>query len=497
MSAAKNPLHLSVILHMDIDYFYAQVEEVLNPELKNKPFGVQQGVNIVTCNYIARSFGVKKWRPIKESLALCPDLVLVNGEDLSSYKIYSKKISELLHEMIGPTERMGLDEHFLDITSLVNKRVSEMSEEDLKGLHMTGPFFPSEEAFTDCECGCHQRLMIGSEIASTIPAKILEDLKLTCSIGVAHNKLLAKLIGQCNKPNNQTTLAPLSAAEYMAGLKDLRSIMGIGGKTASRIEELGIKSIEDLQNCDKELLQKKFGADMTTRLKDWAMGEDSSEFKPSGKPKTVGLEDSCRPFSIRSEAEVMFKELLQHLVHQIQDDGRVPVSLRVTVRKYDLATKTSNKETKQTPLLPSYFRFVDEKVSLADGASEKIMKAVMNLFDQLVNKQKFYINLVGLCFCKFQEQVKGSNSIASFLVQKRKMSDDEEIEKSEQTIETPPVFLKKLKTTERAELPVDIDMNVWKELPPDVQRELLSSWNIPKPEDSSTSCSLSNHFKKE
>jgi DNA polymerase iota len=354
-----------------------------------------------------------------DALRKCPHLVIINGEDLSNYKTYSKRISDLLHSMFGPSERMGLDEHFLDVTKQVHEQISNLPEDELENLRLTGPLYPSEEAFNECQCGCKRRLMLGSKIAQNIRDKILENLKLTCSVGIAHNKLLAKLVGQLNKPNSQTVLAPTAAATFMAELKDLRSITGIGSRTASRIEELGIISIADLQTCEISKLQKKFGLDMATRLKEMAAGADPSEVKPSGKPKTVGLEDSCRPISIRSDAQEKFRALLSRLVTQIQDDGRIPQSIKVTVRKYDPVKKNSIRETKQC-VLNSHFRCVDGKIQLIAGADEKILKNVMILFDRMVDlKQQINITLLGLCFSKFQDPKKGLGSIASFLMKKQ------------------------------------------------------------------------------
>lgn len=421
MPEISENLHPNVVVHVDFDCFYAQVEEVLNPELRDKPLGIKQRFHIVTCNYPARvKFGITKMELISDALRKCPDLVIINGEDLSRYKAYSKRIAELLHAMIGPSERMGLDEHFMDITKLSEAQISKQTDEELENLHISGPFYPSEEAFTECKCGCDKRLRVGSKIAQEIREKILHDLKLTCSVGVAHNKLLAKLVGQLNKPNNQTTLAPIAAALFMADMKDLRKVTGIGNRTASRIEELGIETIADLQNFETEKLLKKFGADMAARLKEMAMGVDSAEVKPSGKPKTVGLEDSCRPISIRSDAQEKFRALLSRLVIQIQDDGRIPQSIKVTVRKYDPLKKSSVRETKQCSLTPSHFRCADGKIQLVSGADDKILKNVMILFDRMVNlNQQFNITLLGLCFSKFQDQKRGPGSIASFLMKKQ------------------------------------------------------------------------------
>ncbi|KAG5672638.1 hypothetical protein PVAND_002751 [Polypedilum vanderplanki] len=413
--------HPNVILHLDIDYFYAQVEEVLKPELKTKPFGVKQGLNIVTCNYLARERGVGKWKPLKECLEKCPELVVVNGEDLTNYKVYSKRISEMLHAMFGPTEKMGLDEHYIDVTKEIEKEIlCDKSSTKQKEHHFIGPMYPNESTFDECKCQCKERLMIGTEIAQRVRTKLQEELKLTCSVGIAHNKLLSKLVGQMNKPNNQTVLAPTAAKAFMCELRNLRSITGIGEKTAARIEELGIKSIEELQNFDILKLQKKFGNDMAQRLKEMSLGIDSSDFKPSGKPKTVGLEDSFRPISIRSDAAEKFHALLSRLMIQIQDDGRVPQSIKVTVRKYDPAKKNSIRETKQCTLAPSLFRCSDGKIQLTEGAEQKIIKNVLMLFDRMVDlKQQFNITLLGLCFSKFQEQKRGPASIANYLMKKQ------------------------------------------------------------------------------
>lgn len=355
-----------------------------------------------------------------EAMRLCPQLIVINGEDLSRYKLFSKRISDLIHATLGPSERLGFDEHFIDITKIVEQRISKLSIEERKKLSFSGPVYPSLDDFKECNCGCERRLMIGSQVAEEIRMKILQDLKLTCSVGIAQNKFLAKLCGGMNKPNNQTTLAPMSTERFMAELKDLRKITGIGEKTAQRIEELGIKTIEELQKCEADILKKKFGVDLANRIKELASGCDSAEVKPSGKPKTVGLEDSCRPISIRSDAQEKFKALLARLMIQVQDDGRIPQSIKVTVRKYDPLKKSSVRETKQCALPTSHFRCMNGKIQLVYGAEEKIIRNVMILFDRMVDlSQQFNITLLGLCFSKFLDQKRGPGSIANFLIKKQ------------------------------------------------------------------------------
>ncbi|GAQ87748.1 putative DNA repair protein [Klebsormidium nitens] len=112
-----------VILHIDVDCFYAQVEESRRPELKGRPLGIYQKFLVVTCNYPARAAGVAKMCPKEDALRVCPDLVLVNGEDLTPYRAVSKRILEVMRRF-GVVERRGMDEAYLDVTEEVRKRLS-------------------------------------------------------------------------------------------------------------------------------------------------------------------------------------------------------------------------------------------------------------------------------------------------------------------------------------------------------------------------------------
>lgn len=117
--------HERTIIHFDIDCFYAQVEMILNPSLSNQPVGIQQKHIIVTCNYIARERGLKKLMRLSEAKKQCPDLVIVNGEDLTKYRDFSKKVNDLLLEITPNVERLGFDENFLDVTNIVEARMKD------------------------------------------------------------------------------------------------------------------------------------------------------------------------------------------------------------------------------------------------------------------------------------------------------------------------------------------------------------------------------------
>lgn len=358
---------------------------------------------------------------IKEAKEKCPNITLVNGENLSNYRKYSNLIFEVLQKFVEKVEKLGMDENYLDVTSIIDKRMEEIGNNSCDNLYFEGFVHPTEQSFENCNCGCLVRLKLGTHLAKEIREQIFNETGLTCCAGVAHNKLLAKLIGSQNKPNKQTVLSPKHAKQFMAELKNLRSITGIGEKTASAIEEIvGLKTIEDLQNCDIEKLVKKFGYDLAVKIKEQSIGKDTSVVKPSGKPKSIGLEDSCKTISIRSDVEQKFRLLLVRLVQQIRDDDRIPVSIKVTLRKYDPIKKNSHRETRQSNILPSLFKNVDGKVIIMEGGQEKLLKTIMSMFDRLVDlKVPFNITLLGLCFSKFQERKTGNSSIANFLMKKK------------------------------------------------------------------------------
>lgn len=411
--------HPKVIIHIDIDCFYAQVEEINNPKLKLKPLGVQQKNCLVTSNYLAREYGIKKLMSVTDAQKLCPNLVLVNGSDLINYKRMSTKIFDVLSTFTTNVEKLGLDENFMDVTTIIDERLEKIENFDAK---INGFVFPDdEEMLNSCKCGCAKRIIIGTHLAAEIRNKLLQELQITSCAGIAHNKLLAKLVGSKNKPNKQTALPSICSTTFLASLGSLGSIPGIGQKTELNLNEIGLRTIQELQDCDLEILHKKFGYETACKLKDLCFGRDYSAVRPSGRPKTIGLEDSCKAISLKTDVEDKFRVLLMRLINQVMEDARIPIAIKIILRKFDSIKKTSHRETKQCNILPSLFRQLkDGKILLAEGGHNKLLKIIMRLFERSVDmKQPFNITLLGLAFSKFQEQRKtGSCSIANFLIKK-------------------------------------------------------------------------------
>ncbi|EDW14476.1 DNA polymerase iota isoform X2 [Drosophila mojavensis] len=421
----KSEPHQRTIIHLDMDYFYAQVEELRNPSLRTQPLAVQQKNIVVTCNYVARARGVTKLMLVVEAKRLCADLVLVNGEDLAPYRLMSQKIFDLLLNYTPDVEKLGFDENYMDVTSLVELRQAHAADAQFKPP--VGHIYPADGTpLTACSCGCAQRLAIGTRIAQEIRDELHLRLGITCCAGIAYNKLLAKLVGSRHKPNQQTVLVSTYAEQFMRELNDLHSVTGIGQKTQTLLQEAGITSVEQLQNCDMDFMRKKFGFETATKLRDLALGRDASCVRPTGKPKTISVEDACKTISVHTDVTDKFRMLLKRLMEQVAEDGRIPIAIKVVLRKFDPQKKSSHRETKQANILPSLFKAsvcAGEtgvcKVQLADGALDKLLKIIMRLFERIVDLNKpFNITLIGLAFSKFQERKVGSSSIANFLIKK-------------------------------------------------------------------------------
>lgn len=418
--------HPRSIVHLDVDCFYAQVEMLRHPEFDGQPLGVQQKNIVVTSNYLARQFGVGKCISVQEALRLCPGLALVRGEDLTEYRRISAKISEILHQFTPLVERLGMDESFVDVSSMVDrcrfvdsqdgsdcfmKDDDDHDEGENKSERAVGKIFgPSDE---DCPCGCHVRLAAASRIAADMRSRIYKELRITCSAGIGHNKLVAKLAGSLNKPNQQTLVYPCSGPALLTKVGPVSKIPGVGLKTTQFLATHGIKTVEDVRRLSLTDLELKIGNDLARKLKDSAEGIDDTVVKPSGKPQSIGIEDGFRHVSLVAEVESRLGALLRRLTDLATEDGRTPVAMKVTVRKHDMnKPNTGKRETRQCALTQNLLP--QTKGGTYDHS--KMLVLAMKLFHRAVDVSKpFHLTLLGVAFTKFEEPVSGRSSITSFL----------------------------------------------------------------------------------
>ena len=267
---------------VDIDCFYAQVEIKKNPILATKPVGIQQKNIVVTSNYLARSKGVGKCVSIHDALKACPDLVLVNGEDLAEYREASQQIFDLLCESGCNVEKLGMDENFLDVTDLVQERIADNDSEKSVIGHVFGNYQNScMGSAVDMLCLCHKRLIVGSIIAKELRQKVFEELGISSSCGIAHNKLLAKLVGSQFKPNDQTVLYHESQMELMNSLPSIKCIPGLGSATYDLFRKKGITSISELQNASVSSLSSLIQDPQ--KFINLSLGIDNTIVKMNGK----------------------------------------------------------------------------------------------------------------------------------------------------------------------------------------------------------------------
>ncbi|KAK7066389.1 hypothetical protein SK128_027887 [Halocaridina rubra] len=409
--------HKRTIIHIDIDCFYAQVEMVRNPELRDKPVGVKQKDLMVTCNYKARSLGVKKSMWVRDALKFLPSLILIDGSDLSPYRQYSADITNLALSFTPLVERLGLDENFLDITNQVHD-YSAANHKDL-----VGHFYGDRErnpmpSFDPCACGCFKRMVIGSHIASKLRKKIFESTGITCCAGVGHNKLLAKLVSGYHKPNEQTAIFPWQVYDLLNSLESVRMIPGIGSATSKILGDLGVTSVKDLQLVDINMLRTKFDEETCKKLKDMSFGIDEAVVRPNSRPQSLGVEDAVKRISTMNEVKVKYEELLERLLKLVAEDGRKPGTLKISARK-----RYGHRETKQLPLLLSVF---SKGVNIInDSVKSALMDIILSTFHKIIETSKpFELTLLGIAFTKFTDYSSETTSISRFFQKRSRVADE-------------------------------------------------------------------------
>lgn len=269
------------IIHIDMDYFYAQVEERDNPKLKDVPVGIGGGKRGVLCtsNYVARKYGVKSAMPTFMALNKCPDLVLVRP-NFKKYKEASQEIFKIFTEFTEKVEGLSLDEAYLDVT----------------------------------ECKLHNNS--ATLIAKDIKDRIYRRTGLTASAGVSYNKLLAKIASDLNKPNGLFTLSPHGCEEVIKGLS-VNKIWGVGAKTSEKMKNLNIHTFGDLQGFSKLELEEHFGS-FGPSLYLYARGIDFREVKKERERKSLSVESTFRenieePERIEAHLDTIYEEMVGRL----------------------------------------------------------------------------------------------------------------------------------------------------------------------------------------
>ena len=266
------------IIHVDMDAFFASVEQLDNPDLRNKPIAVGGGGSrgvVAAASYEARKFGVKSAMSGIIAQRNCPQLIFVKPR-FDRYKEVSIQIREIFYEYTDLVEPLSLDEAYLDVTQ--NKK----------------------------------RLFSATKMAEEIRAKIFERTGLTASAGISINKLVAKIASDYHKPNGQKTVPPEEVIPFLEAL-DVRKYHGIGKVTTKKMYALGIYTGKELKEKSLDFLAANFGKS-GAYFYNAVRGIHTSPVKPTRIPKSMGAE---RTFSENLTSELFLEEKIKAVANEL------------------------------------------------------------------------------------------------------------------------------------------------------------------------------------
>ncbi|MEO3944201.1 DNA polymerase IV [Gorillibacterium sp. CAU 1737] len=307
-NADAYPKRGRVILHIDMNAFYCSVHEAVEPDqYRGKPIAVAGSVElrrgiIVTSSYAARAKGVRTGMQVREGLKLCPELILIQP-DFHLYRTFSRRFMEIAGSYTPLLEAMSIDECFLDITG-------------------------SKQFGTPLE------------IATDIQEKIKRDLELPCSIGVAPNKLLAKIASDMKKPNGLTVLR-LRDVPGILWDKPCDTLYGVGKKTAEKLVRMGIPTIGQLARADEGKLRAEFGV-LGSWLRLAAQGKDESPVNPVREAsKSIGHTTTLPlDFTEADDIRRVFLNLADQTSRRMRRQGLVSSTISITIRDPNMKTIT-------------------------------------------------------------------------------------------------------------------------------------------------------------
>ncbi|XP_033161850.1 DNA polymerase eta [Drosophila mauritiana] len=362
MSSARSHVSMQskydrVVLLVDMDCFFCQVEEKQLPEYRNRPLAVVQynpwrGGGIIAVNYAARAKGVTRHMRGDEAKDLCPEIVLCQvpnireKADTSKYRDAGKEVANVLQRFTQLLERASVDEAYLDITETVNHRMQQMQSgafalqpQELVNTFAVGypnigdyvnkitnrfanPYMDDERyqmSYDQNDLPAVRqsdiRLLIGASVAGEVRAAVKKETGYECSAGIAHNKILAKLAAGMNKPNKQTIL-PLAETASLFDSLPVGKIKGLGGKFGEVVcETLGIKFMGQVVKFSEVELQRKFDEKNGTWLFNISRGIDLEAVTPRFYSKSIGC---CKKFPGRNNITGL--KTLQHWLGELSSE---------------------------------------------------------------------------------------------------------------------------------------------------------------------------------
>ena len=294
------------IIHIDMDAFYASVEQRDDPQLRGKPVVVAwRGNRSVVCaaSYEARKFGVRSAMPAVRAERLCPNAVFL-PPDFPRYRAVSRQVREIFKRHTDLIEPLSLDEAYLDVSE--NK---------------TG-------------------LPTATQVARTIREQIRSELSLTASAGVAPNKFLAKIASDWKKPDGLFVIQPEEVDSFLLPLPVDR-LPGVGKVTEEKLKQLEVQTIADLRRMDLATLEGRFGR-YGVRLYELARGIDNSEVVPDRPTQSISAEDTFEQDVLLTEMEPMIRRLAEHTWTASRKESRIArtVVLKLKTSEFKILTRS-------------------------------------------------------------------------------------------------------------------------------------------------------------
>ena len=327
------------ILHVDLDAFYASVEVQKDPSLRGRPVVVggtgPRGV-VMSASYEARSSGVDSAMPSVRARRLCPDVVFV-PPDFSAYRAYSNRFREILLSFTPLVEPIALDEAFLDVGGAM--------------------------------------LLFGDppSIAERIRDRVREDLGISCSVGVAPNKFVAKLASRAAKPDGMILVRADDVDAFLRPLP-VSALWGAGEKTAEVLSRLGVRTIGELSEIPQSILSRVLGEAHARMLSELSRGVDERRVVPYEPPKSISHEETFdRDLDDDDDIVRELLALCRRVGHRLREDGYVARTVVLKVRLANFSTLTRSRTLPApTDVAADLFHAVQDLYRALPGARRRI-----------------------------------------------------------------------------------------------------------------------------
>ncbi|KAJ7969409.1 DNA polymerase eta [Quillaja saponaria] len=397
-----------IIAHVDMDCFYVQVEQRKQPNLRGLPVAVVQynsykGGGLIAVSYEARKCGVKRSMRGDEAKHVCSQIQLVKvpvsrgKADLNTYRNAGSEVVSILATK-GRCERASIDEVYLDLTDAAETMLSETPPESLEAIneevlksHVLGlNIEDGSDAKVNvrewiCSCSADRRdklLACGAFIVAELRMQVLKETEFTCSAGIAHNKMLAKLASAMNKPAQQTVV-PYSSVKGLLESLPIKKMKQLGGKLGSSLQsDLGVNTVGDLLQFSEDKLQQRYGINTGTWLWNIARGISGEEVEGRLLPKSHGSGKTFPgPQALKTIASVqhwlneLCEELGERLDSDLDQNKRIAHTLTVHARAYKSSDTDSHKKfpSKSCPLRYGIAKIQEDALNLFQAGLREYM----------------------------------------------------------------------------------------------------------------------------